>query len=119
MFILNKLIHATRWSLAGLRYVFHHEIAFKLELFVAVILIPLAFVLADTLNQLLWLVFSIWLVLIIELINSAIETVVNRIGTEQHELSMRAKDIGSAAVFMGILFALLVWGSFLLQQLAV
>ncbi len=110
MNIVKKLYNATKWSLAGLSYAYKNEFAFKLELFLAVILIPAAIMLADDLNQLLWLMFTLFLVLIVELVNSAIEAVVDRVGLEWHDLSGRAKDIGSAAVFVALVFTVLVWG---------
>lgn len=115
MKIINKLSNATTWSLSGLGYAYKYELAFKMELFVASILVPTAIILANNFNELLWLLFSICLVLIVELLNSAIEAVVDRVGPEIHDLSKRAKDIGSAAVFCAILFATIVWGMFFLR----
>jgi diacylglycerol kinase (ATP) len=98
------------WSFAGLSYAFKHELAFRLELLAAVFLLPLSFVIAQDLSQLLWLIFTIALVLIVELVNSAIEATIDRISTQQHKLSKAAKDIGSAAVFCAIALLVIVWG---------
>lgn len=114
--IFKKLHHATRWSIAGLHYAYKSEVAFKLELLVAAVALPCAILLADDLSQLLWLMVSVLLILVVELLNTAIELIVDRIGTEQHELSMRAKDIGSAAVFLSVIIAAIVWGLMLLQH---
>ena len=75
------------------------------------LLMPLAFWVGDTLNQILLLVVISWLVVIVEILNSAIEAVVDRIGAEHHELSGRAKDLGSAAVFIALALNGLVWGA--------
>jgi len=119
MNIGEKLYYSTLWSLAGLKYAITHELSFKLEAIVAVILTPLAFFLAVDLNQLLLLLLSLYIVLIVELINSAIEATVDRIGPERNALSKNAKDLGSAAVFLSILLAGLVWGSVLWAYIAI
>jgi diacylglycerol kinase (ATP) len=106
---LRRLIRAAGFSLQGLAATFRHETAFKQEVALTVVLVPLALWLGDTgLEQAL--LVAVWmLVLLFELINSAIEAVVDRIGPEQHELSGRAKDIGSAAVLVAIINAIIVW----------
>ncbi|MGL4506998.1 MAG: diacylglycerol kinase, partial [Aeromonas sobria] len=88
-----------------------NEAAFRQELMLILLLMPLAFWVGDTLNQILLLVVISWLVVIVEILNSAIEAVVDRIGTEHHELSGRAKDLGSAAVFISLALNALVWGA--------
>ena len=105
MDILEKLWNASKWSIAGLVGAFKNELAFRLELVAAVILTPLAFYIAEDLNQLLWLIFSVYLVLIVELLNSGIEAAIDRIGQELHQMSKYAKDVGSAAVFCTVLLA--------------
>lgn len=110
MQIYKKIWLSTKWSLAGLKYAFKHELAFRLEIILAVILSPIAFYLAADLNQLLLLLFSLYAILIVELINTAIEATVDRVGLEHHILSKHAKDAGSAAVFLSILLLGLVWG---------
>ncbi|MFM5120530.1 diacylglycerol kinase [Aeromonas veronii] len=88
-----------------------HEAAFRQELLLIVLLMPLAFFVGDGLNQILLLMVISWLVVIVEILNSAIEAVVDRIGSEHHELSGRAKDMGSAAVFIALMLNAIVWGA--------
>ncbi|MCW9710708.1 diacylglycerol kinase [Avibacterium sp. 21-586] len=107
---LTHLIESTVYSLQGLKSAFKNEAAFRYEVFSACILIPLACFLASNKIELILMIGSVLLVLIVELLNSAIESVVDRIGKEYHELSGRAKDQGSAAVFIALLFVLLTWG---------
>jgi diacylglycerol kinase (ATP) len=106
---LRRLIRAAGYSLQGLAATFRHETAFRQEVALTVMLVPLALWLGKTgLEQAL--LIAVWmLVLLFELINSAIEAVVDRIGSEQHVLSGRAKDIGSAAVLVAIINAVIVW----------
>jgi diacylglycerol kinase (ATP) len=106
---ITHLIHSTRYSMKGLKAAFQHEAAFRQELFLCLLLIPAAFWLGQTTVERLLLIGSCMLVLIVELVNSAIEAVVDRIGPELHELSGRAKDIGSAAVFIALAFTGIVW----------
>ena len=94
----------------GLRQTFRNEIAFRIELAVAVILIPTAIILSVSPIVRIMLVGSVFLVLIVELLNTGIEAVVNRISEEQHHLSGMAKDAGSAAVFVASLNLVFVWG---------
>lgn len=108
-FDLRRLWRAFRYSLAGLCAAFRFEAAFRLEVVLAAILVPLAFYLeAAALGRAL-MVGSVLLVLVVELVNSAIETTVNRISAEQHDLAGRAKDIGSAAVFVSLVNVVAVW----------
>lgn len=101
---------ATGIALQGLRSAFQHEEAFRQEIIVAVIAIPAAlFLPASPLGKVL-MVASILLVLIVELLNSALESAVDHTSLEQHPLAKRAKDIASAAVFLSIVNALVVWG---------
>lgn len=98
------------YSFAGLRSAWKHEDAFRQESFLAMLLVPLAFLLtADNIARAL-MVASVLLVLIVELLNSAIEATVDRISLENHQLAKRAKDIGSAAVFVSLMNVLVVWG---------
>jgi len=106
---ITHLIHSTRYSIKGLKAAFQHEAAFRQELFLCLLLIPASFWLGQTTVERLLLIGSCMLVLIVELVNSAIEAVVDRIGPELHELSGRAKDIGSAAVFIALAFTGIVW----------
>jgi len=100
---------ATLFSLAGLRAAYAREKAFQQECWVLLLLIPLAFLLGHTALERALLIASWVLVLIVELLNSALEATVDRIGPERHELSGRAKDLGSAAVFASIVLAAGVW----------
>lgn len=104
-----RFIEAARFSSQGLKAAYKNEEAFRQETWLALILTPLAFIFADSGVELALLLGSLVLVLIVELLNSAIEAVVDRIGTEIHELSGRAKDIGSAAVSFALLNVVIVW----------
>lgn len=106
---IQRLVHAARCSLAGLRSAFATEAAFRLEVFLTPPLILLAVGVADSAVELAILLIALALVWITELLNTAIETAVDRIGPESHLLSGKAKDIGSAAVFVASVVAGLVW----------
>lgn len=106
---LKRIILAAGYSLKGIRAAFRHEAAFRQELLLSVVLIPLAFWLNVEPVQRVLMVSVLFLVLIIELLNSAIEAVVDRIDTKHHELSGRAKDLGSAAVLVSILLTIYIW----------
>jgi diacylglycerol kinase (ATP) len=106
---LTRIINATGYSWLGLRAAFKHEAAFRQELALCIVLVPTGLWLGQSGVERTLLVGSLLLVLIVELINSAIEAVVDRFGGEQHELSGRAKDIGSAAVFVALLNVIVVW----------
>lgn len=109
----GRIWHATRYSLHGLGAAYRHEAAFRQELALAAVLIPLAVALAAwsplTWTQCALLVASVLLVLVVELVNSAVESVVDRISDDHHALSKRAKDTGSAAVFMALVLCGAVW----------
>ena len=106
---LQRVIDAAGYSIKGIKFVWANEAAFRQECILALIMIPLAFVIAESVSQIILLVVPIVLVLIIELINSAIEAIVDRIGDEIHELSGAAKDIGSAAVLLALLLTAFIW----------
>jgi len=106
---LIRLVRATGFSLAGLRDVFCSAPAFRLELLVLLAVIPTAWILKSGGVERALLIGSWMLVMVVEIVNSAIETVVDRIGRERHELSRKAKDLGSAAVFSTIVLAVAVW----------
>lgn len=107
---IRRVVNAAFYSWAGMRYAWINESAFRQEVTLAVILIPAAFwVGADALQRAL-LVGTCLIVLIVELLNSAIEAVVDRFGDEYHKLSGSAKDLGSAAVFFSLLLTVIVWG---------
>lgn len=106
---LKRVVMAGVYSLKGLKAAFANEAAFRQELFLAVIFIPLAFYIDVPAIERVALVAVTVLVLVVELVNSAVEAVVDRIGLEKHELSGRAKDIGSAAVLLCLLLWAYVW----------
>ncbi len=105
---------AARYSLAGLRAAFASEEAFRLEVLVLVVGAPLALWLGDSPVERVLLIGSLLLLMIVELLNTAVEVLVNRIGPDYHELSGKAKDIGSAAVFLTMVMVAMVWGMLLL-----
>jgi len=115
---LTRIIHAYGYSMQGIRAAFKHEAAFRQELFLAMILIPLAFFITQDVVKLALLISTPLFVLVVEILNSAIEAVVDRFGDEHHELSGRAKDMGSAAVWFSLLITLLVWGLILYDRFA-
>ena len=106
----GRILKATQWSLQGLHSAWMHESSFRLEVYLFVVLGPLGLWLGQTGVERALLVGSCLLVLSVELLNSAIEAVIERYGPEFHELAGRAKDMGSAAVFVLMLNVLLVWG---------
>ena len=106
---LRRLISATRNSIDGLTAAVRHEDAFRQELLLAAVLLPLALWLGESGLERALLAGSVLLVLIVELLNSAIEATVDRISFENHRLAKRAKDIGSAAVMLSICTAAAVW----------
>ena len=106
---LRRVVNATFYSLAGLRAAWQNEAAFRQELVLVLILTPTAFWLGQNALERSALIASCWLVLIVELLNSAVEAVVDRVGPEHHELSGRAKDMGSAGVLLSLALTLLVW----------
>jgi diacylglycerol kinase (ATP) len=106
---LRRIRNAFGYSLSGLRSAYRAENAFRQECWLAVVLIPLAcFLPVGGIGRAL-MIASVLLVLIVELINSAVEAVVDRISLERHELSKHAKDVGSAAVFIALLNVVVVW----------
>jgi diacylglycerol kinase (ATP) len=105
----GRLIDATRWSLAGLAAAFRHEAAFRQEALCAAVLLPLGVWLGGNGLEKALLVASVLMVLVVELLNSAIEAAVDRISSERHELAGRAKDLGSAAVMVSLVLCAAVW----------
>lgn len=110
---VRRIVLAAGYSGAGLRAAFRHEAAFRQEVLLMAVLAPLACWLDVTSMQRILMISALFLVLIVELLNSALEAVVDRIGAEQHELSGRVKDIGSAAVFVTLLMVGYIWGAIL------
>ena len=111
---LPRLINAFGYSVEGFKAAFKHEDAFRQEVFLTVILIPLAVYFGKTPIERALMIASVLLVLIVELLNSAIEAAVDHTSTEHHALAKRAKDIGSAAVFIALAIVGIVWGLVLL-----
>ncbi len=107
---LTRFYYATKYSLQGIRAAYREEPAFRYESAAMLVLVPAAFWLAESGLQLALLLACGLLVLAFEIINSAIEAVVDRWGPEYHELAGRAKDMGSAAVFIMIILTVTVWG---------
>jgi diacylglycerol kinase (ATP) len=105
----GRVIRALGYSLAGLRAAWRKEPAFRQELILSVILIPLGVWLGRSGVERALLVGSVLAVLIVEMLNSAVEAVVDRIGVQQHKLSGRAKDMGSAAVLLTLLLLVVTW----------
>jgi len=105
---LSRWWHATGYSLAGL-HAGWYETAFRQEILAALVMIPTAFWLGNTWVETALLCASVVLVLVVELLNTAIETAIDRIGPEWHDLSKRAKDMGSAAVLLSLLLCASIW----------
>jgi Diacylglycerol kinase len=108
-FDLLRLLRAFGYSLQGFRAAFENEAAFRQEVLLSLVLIPLGLWLGETGLERALLAGSVLLVPIVELLNSGIEAIVDRLGEERHELSGRAKDVGSAAVLLALFNVLAVW----------
>jgi len=113
---LRRVVNAFGYSMSGLSKCFRHEEAFRQEVIASVVFLPLGIWLGDNGVERALLVGSVLFVLVVELLNSAVEANVDRVGLERHKLSARAKDIASAAVFMSIVFAVVVWALLLLPR---
>lgn len=111
---LKRLINACFFSVAGFKATWQHEEAFRQEVVLFVVTTPLALWLGQTNIEKVLMIGSVVLVLLVELLNSAVEAVVDRVGLEHHELSGRAKDIGSAAVMLSLAWAAATWALILL-----
>jgi diacylglycerol kinase (ATP) len=116
---LAHLLNATRFSLAGLRIALRHESAFRQELLAFAILLPTGAYLSSSLGQVVALLCACCFVLSVELLNSAIEAAIDRIGTEYHELSKLAKDYGSAAVMISLIMVGIVWAYIAFEALSI
>jgi diacylglycerol kinase (ATP) len=106
---LRRVLLAARYSWQGLTTCYRKEAAFRQELWLALLLAPLALWLGEDGVERALLIGSLMLVLVVELLNTGIENVVDRVGSEPHKLSGRAKDMGSAAVFVSLVTTALVW----------
>lgn len=113
---LNRMWHATGYSMAGLRTGWG-ETAFRQEALAAMLLVPLAFWLGRTWLETAILCASVVMVMVVELLNTAVETAIDRIGPEWHDLSKRAKDMGSAAVLLSLLLCAGIWAAALYHRL--
>ncbi|MEW6445107.1 MAG: diacylglycerol kinase [Pseudomonadota bacterium] len=107
---LRRVILAAGYSWQGLKTCYRKEAAFRQELWLTILLSPLGFWLGENGIERALLIGSLMLVLVVELLNTGIENIVDRVGLEPHKLSGRAKDMGSAAVLMTLLMVALVWG---------
>ena len=116
---LARMWAATIYSAEGLRACFRSEEAFRIESILSVFLIPLAFILGETALETTMLLFPIVLVLLVELLNSAVEAVVDRVSLDYHELSKKAKDIASGAVFISLMTFLFIWSVLLFDRLPI
>ena len=112
-----RMLKAAKWSIQGLAAAWLHESSFRLEVYLFVLLAPLACWLGETPVERVLMVGSMLMVLSVELLNSSIEALIERYGPEFHELAGRAKDMGSAAVFVLMLNVLLTWGLLLVPHL--
>ena len=106
---IKRLANAFTYSVAGTLAAFKHEDAFRQEVILSIILIPLAIYLGQTAIEQALMISSILLIIIVELLNSSVEATVDRISVKHHKLSKRAKDIGSAAVFFSLVNASVIW----------
>jgi diacylglycerol kinase (ATP) len=108
---LDRLIRATGYSMDGLKTAYRGESAFRQEVWMAVVLIPSAFWLGRTWIEIALLVGAVLLVMIVELLNSGIEAAIDRVSFELHDLSKRAKDLASAAVFLSLVLCCGIWAA--------
>ncbi len=113
---LKRIYNAFFYSMSGLYLTWKNEEAFRQEVLLAIVLIPTAFWLGENITQIVLLVLPVFIVLITELFNTAVEAAIDRISDEQHELSKRAKDIGSAAVFVSLTILVIVWSLVLYEN---
>jgi len=114
---LKRIKLAAKYSWQGFRAAYFKEEAFRQEIWLALVAIPLGLYLGQSGTERAMLVGSIIFILIIELLNSSIENIVDRVGLDPHKLSGRAKDMGSAAVFLAIVLAAVIWGLILSPRL--
>ena len=108
---ITRVLDATGYSMSGIRAAWKNEAAFRQEIVGGLVMLLLSFFIAADPLQWLLLVIPLLILVIVELINSALESVVDRIGPEQHELSGRTKDMGSAAVFFSLVLVVVSWAA--------
>ncbi|WP_321276805.1 diacylglycerol kinase [Thiomicrorhabdus indica] len=113
----KRVIYAAGYSWKGFKSTWKHEAAFRQEVWLFALLLPVAFWLSETLLEWIALIAVLLLVMVVELLNSAVESVVDRVGSDFHKLSGRAKDQGSAAVLISFVIAFMVWGGMLFNKL--
>ena len=106
---IKRLLNAFKYSVAGTLAAFKHEDAFRQEVILSIVLIPLAIYLGQTPIEQALMITSVLLIIIVELLNSSVEATVDRISVKRHKLAKRAKDIGSAAVFFSLVNASVIW----------
>ena len=106
---VKRLLNAFKYSVAGTLAAFKHEDAFRQEVILSIVLIPLAIYLGQTPIEQALMITSVLLIIIVELLNSSVEATVDRISVKRHKLAKRAKDIGSAAVFFSLVNASVIW----------
>lgn len=106
---VHRILWAGYYSFLGIKAAWKHEASFRQEISLMAIMFPFAFWLGQTPLEIIILIIPLFIVVIVELLNSAIEAVVDRIGAEQHVLSGQAKDMGSAAVFFSLLLVIITW----------
>jgi diacylglycerol kinase (ATP) len=114
---VERIVRATGYSLDGLKIAYHGESAFRQEFWLAVLMIPAAFWVGRSWLEVAVLVGSVLLVLIVELLNSGIEAAIDRVSYELHDLSKRAKDLASAAVFLSLVLCAGIWIAALVHRL--
>jgi diacylglycerol kinase (ATP) len=106
---LKRIFTAYEFSMKGLKFCYRSEAAFRQEVWLSLVLIPLAFILGESSVEKILLIMVVFFVLIVEVLNSAIESVVDRIGDDYHVLSGAAKDMGSAAVWLSLMLLVVTW----------
>jgi len=114
----TRIIKAAGYSWQGIKGAYKYEAAFRQETWLALVLIPLAIYVAENATQLAFMISSVLLVMLVEILNSAVEAVVDRFGDELHELSGRAKDMASAAVTFSLIIMVLIWSLMLWEIFA-
>ncbi|MBN1377718.1 MAG: diacylglycerol kinase [Gammaproteobacteria bacterium] len=113
---LCRIIDATKYSCKGFSFAWKHEAAFRQELILSLILIPLGLWLGDGATEKALLIGVCFITLMVEILNTSIEAVVDRVGNEYHELAGSAKDLGSAAVFISLVMTATVWSLILYEK---
>jgi diacylglycerol kinase (ATP) len=113
---LDRMLRATGYSIEGLKTAYRGESAFRQESVLALVMLPAAFILGATWIEVAVLAGSVLLVLIVELLNSGIEAAIDRVSLDLHDLSKRAKDLASAAVFLSVLLCGGIWVTALLHR---